>query len=166
MFDFFMPKNKIKAHIIRDLDLKDLSILGISQINQQCKSVFEGNVLISVVTFINETIKYDEREALVLSDYFELRKCPKCNQVELFPTKLKINMYPEYLKNEESVAHDAYSEYPSKINTPTLVEAYCKSCNSAFEIRIKNKDLWIKQAKKLKDTDIIGSWDEYLLDKE
>ena len=58
-------------------------------------------------------------------------------------------MYPEYLKNEESVAHDAYSEYPSKINTPTLVEAYCKSCNSAFENKhctpilcIKTFQLW------------------------
>ena len=150
---------------MNQIPLENLEILGISQINELCKERFENEYTITRVTFLNETIKYDEREGLVLSDYFELRKCPKCKKSQLIATKMTINMFQEYLRYEERVAYNAYSEYPSKTNTPTIVEAYCKDCHSAFEIRIKNKDLWIKQAKKLKSRDLIGNWEEYLREK-
>ena len=78
---------------------------------------------------------------------------------------MRINLDTIYLKNEEEVAFDAYEEHPSRRYFPTIVDAYCNSCNTCFEIRIKNKDLWIKEAKKIKEKELITrSWEAYNVD--
>ena len=161
MFDFLIPKNKLQYHAINEIPIREFEMIGIAQINSYCSKKYENERIISVVGILNNSKKYDEKEGLILSDYFILKKCPKCKKTELIPTKLKINLFRNYLKNEEEVAWDAYSEEPSKTNTPSIVEAYCASCNSCFEIRIKSKDYWVKQVKKIKEEDLITPWEEY-----
>ena len=114
--------------------------------------------------FLNESKDFDERESLVLTDYFTLTRCPKCKQIELVPTKIRINFNSTYKKYEEEVAYDAYSERPSRVNIPSVVSAYCNNCSSCFEIRIKSNDSWIKQAKKAKKEATIVPWEEFGLD--
>jgi len=161
MFDFLIPKNKLLYHTYQELPVEEMEILGISQINPYCKKSYENEKLITVIDILNDSKKYDEKEGLILSKHFILKRCPKCKKIELVPAKIRINLYREYLRNEEEVAWDAYSEYPSKTNTPSVVEAYCKACNSCFEIRIKMKDYWVKQARKIKEEELITPWEEY-----
>ena len=161
MFGFLIPKSKLQYHTFKEIPIGELEILGISQINPYCQKNYENEKFITVVDILNGTKKCDEKEGLVLSDYFVLKRCPKCKKVTLLPVKIRINLYHDYLRNEEEVAWDAYSEHPSKTNTPSEVSAYCNSCNSCFEIRIKTKDYWVKQVKRLKDFNLITPWEEY-----
>ncbi len=161
MFDFLIPKSKLQYHTYKEVPINEFEIIGITQINPYCHTKYDNEIFITVLDFLNESKKFDEREGLVLSKYFVLKRCPKCKKLELLPVKIKVNFYREYLRNEEEVAWDAYSEHPSKTNNPSVVWAYCNACNSCFEIRIKTKDYWVKQAKKLKEDDLITPWDEY-----
>ena len=161
MFGFLIPKTKLQYYNYKEIPIEELEIIGIAQINPYCKSKYDNEKFITVVDILNSAKKCDEKEGLVLSDYFVLKRCPKCKKVELVPTKIRINLYREYLRNEEEVAWDAYSEYPSKTNTPSVVEAYCNACNTCFEIRIKSKDYWVKQTKKIKEENLITPWEEY-----
>lgn len=161
MFGFLIPKSKIQYHTLHEIPVHELEIIGISQINPYCSRKYDNEKFITVVDILNDSKKYDEKEALVLTDYFVLKRCPKCKRKELVPTKIRINMFRKYLRNEEEVAWDAYSEHPSKTNTPSVIEAYCNSCNTCYEIRIKSKDYWVKQVKKLKDENLITPWEEY-----
>lgn len=164
MFSFLTPKIKLQSWSIFEMPLEALEIYGVAQINPYCQARYENNINITVVNLLNNSEEYDEKEGLVLSKYFAIKRCPKCKRVELFPTKLKINLDSTYLKYEEEVACDAYSDIPSKTNTPSVAWAFCSSCNSGFEIRIKSKDIWVKQAKKLKDRDLIIPWEEYQIE--
>ena len=161
MFGFLIPKNKLQYHTLNEIPIEELEIIGITQINPYCRKKYENEKFITVVDILNDSKKYDEKEGIVLSDYFVIKKCPKCRKAELVPVKIRINLYREYLKNEEEIAWDAYEEHPSRINTPSEVHAYCNSCNSCFEIRIKSKDYWVKQAKKIKNDNLITPWEEY-----
>ena len=161
MFGFLIPKTKLQYHTYKEVPIGELEIIGISQINPYCRKKYDNEKFITVVDILNSSKKCDEKEGLILSDYFVLKRCPKCKKVELVPTKIKINLYREYLKYEEDVAWDAYSEHPSRTNTPSEVEAYCNACHACFEFRIKSQDYWVKQAKKLKEDDLIYSWEEY-----
>ena len=161
MFSFLIPKNKIQYYTYYEVPIEEFEIIGISQINPYCKKSYQHEKFITVVNILNSSKKCDEKEALVLSDYFIIKRCPKCKKLELVPSKITINLYKEYLRNEEEVAWDAYSEHPSKTNTPSVIMAYCNNCNSCFEIRIKTSDYWVKQVKKLKDADLITPWEEY-----
>ena len=161
MFGFLIPKNKLQLHTMKEIPIEEFEIIGISQINPYCHAKYDNEKFITVVDILNSTKKCDEKEGLVLSDYFVLKRCPKCKKLALLPVKIRINLYHDYLRNEEEVAWDAYSEHPSKTNTPSEVHAYCNSCTACFEIRIKMKDYWIKQAKKLKDSNLIAPWEEY-----
>ena len=161
MFEFLIPKSKLQYHTFQELPVEEIEILGISQINPYCKKNYDHEKFITVVDILNESRKCDEKEGLILSNYFVIKRCPKCKKVELILSKIRINMYKEYLRNEEEVAWNAYSEYPSKTNTPSVAEAFCRACNTCFEIRIKSKDCWVKQAKKLKENDLISPWEEY-----
>ena len=151
MFDFLVPKSKLRYHTFKEVPIEEFEIIGITQINPYCHIKYDNEVFITVVDLLNESKKIDEREGLVLAKHFVLKRCPKCKRLELLPVKIRVNFYREYLRNEEEVAWDAYSDHPSKTNTPSVVMAYCNHCCSCFEIRIKTKDYWIKQAKKLKD---------------
>ena len=161
MFDFLIPKSKLRLYTLKEIPIQECEIMGIAQINPYCNSKNDYEIYVTVVDLLNNSKKYDEKEGLVLSKYFVLKRCPKCKKVELIPTKLRLNFYKDYLRNEEEVAWDAYAEYPSKTNTPSIITAYCKNCSSCFEIRIKSKDYWVKQAKKLKEEDLIVPWEEY-----
>ena len=164
MFDFIMSKSKVRAHNITEVSLTGFELMGVAQVNPYCESRYEGNIYLSVVDVLYDSQKYDEKEGLITSEYFTLRKCPKCKKIELFPAKLRLNMFPDYLRHEEEVAFDAYSEYPSKINTPSVVNAFCKSCGACFEIRIKTSDLWVKEAKKIKMHELIAPWETFAIE--
>ena len=165
MLDFLIPKTKVQAYNIRELPIETFEVIGIGQINPYCKTQYDNEIFLTVVTFANESRSFDEKEGLVLAKYFTIRRCPRCKRIELVPIKIKINQDSTYIKHEEEIAYDAFEEFPSRRHFPTTVEAYCNSCSSCFEIRIKSKDVWIKEAKKIKERDLItGSWEEYNID--
>ena len=165
MLDFILPKTKVQVYRIREIPIEHFEIIGIGQINPYCRMQYDNELFVTVVNFANDSRNYDEKEGLIISDYFTVRRCPKCKKIELIPIKMKINLDDTYLKNEEEVAFDAYEEHPSRRYFPTIVDAYCNSCNSCFEIRIKNKDIWIKEAKKIKEKELITrSWQAYNVD--
>ena len=140
MFDFLIPKNKLQAYAVNEVPIEEFEIIGISQINPYCRTRYENEKFLTVVDFLYNSKNYDEKEGLVLSKYFILKRCPACKKLELTPVKMRINLYPDYLRHEEEVAWDAYSEVPSKTNTPSVVMAYCNACSACFEVRIKTKD--------------------------
>ena len=165
MLDFFVPKTKLQAHNLREIAIESVEILGIGQINPYYRGQFDDEVFLTVVNFANEESQYDEREGLVLTKFFTVKKCPRCKKVELIPTRIKINLDATYLKNEEEIAFDAFEEHPSRRHKPSVVEAYCNNCSSCFEIRIKMKDNWVKEAKKIKTRDLITQeWEKYQID--
>ena len=165
MFDFMIPKTKLRAYNIKKVPIETFQIAGIGQINPYCSYKFENEIFVTIIDIAYDSNKYDEREGMVLTKSFIAKKCPECKQIELVPTRFRINRDVTYLKYEEEVAFDAFEEHPSRRHFPTTVEAYCNNCSSCFEIRMKNKDTWIKQALKLKDRDLIsGAWEEYLAD--
>lgn len=162
MLNFLTKKTKVQSHNIKEVPIETFEVVGISQINPYFTGEFDNEIFLTVVSFLNGSKNYDEKEGMVVAKYFTTRRCPRCKQTELIPVKMRINMDSLYLKNEEEVAFDAYAQYPSRTNTPTVVSAYCNSCSSCFQMRVKNKDLWIKEAKKIKERDLIGSfWEEY-----
>jgi len=162
MLDFLIPKNKVQTYLVEQVPIENFEIIGIGQINPYCNIKYDDEVFVTVVNFANDSKNYDEKEGLVISSFFAVRKCPKCKKNTLIPVKIRINFDITYLKHEEEIAYDAFEEHPSYRHFPTTVNAYCNGCNSCFEFRIKNKDLWIKQAKKIKEKDLITrSWEEY-----
>ncbi len=163
MLDFIIPKTKVRAFDISQIPLEELQVIGISQINPYCKEKYENELFITVVSIANDSKEYDEREGLVLTNYFAERKCPKCRKVELLPVNIRINRNSNYIRNEQEAVLGNY--HSSRKNFPTTVKAFCNHCSTGFEILIKNEDLWIKQARKLKEKDLItGVWDEYQFD--
>lgn len=165
MLNFLTSKIKLQSWAIRELPIELFEVIGVGQINPYCKNQFDNEIFITVVNFSNDDKNYDEREGLILSKYFTVKKCPKCKKLELIPTKLKINMDSTYIKHEEEIAFDAFEEHPSRRHLPSLAQAFCNHCSTCFEMRIKLKDCWIKEAKKIKERDLItGSWEEYCID--
>lgn len=166
MLNFLMPKSKIQIHTIREIPLDSLEIMGVAQINPYCNySQEEPDIFFTVVSFAYGARDYDEKEGMVLSKYFTVKKCPKCKRIELIPVKMRINLDSIYQKHEEEIAYDAFEEHPSRRRFPTAVSAYCKCCSSCFEIRIKSSDCWIKEAKKIKEADLVTKeWEEYNID--
>lgn len=163
MLDIFTPKTRVQFFDIQELPIESCEIMGINQINPYYRIKTEKQEFITIVTIANDSRKYDEKEAYVLSDYFVVKKCPKCKSVTLIPTKMKINQSHDYLKNEEEIAFGDY--FDSRYNFPTRIEAYCNNCSSCFNILVKNKEPWVKEAKKLKSKDIIGGkWETYQVD--
>lgn len=163
MIDFLVPKNKIQYYNIQELPIETFEILGISQINPYCKNRSDKEAFVTLVTIANSSRDYDEKEALVLSSYFTIKKCPRCKKISLIPVKIRINQYSNYIKNEEKIAFGDY--FASRYNFPTTIDAYCNTCSSCFEYLVKNKELWIKEAKKIKEKDIIGNqWETYKID--
>ena len=165
MLDFLTPKSKIQAYGLKELPIESFEILGVDQINPYCAFEYNNEIFFTLVTFANESRKFDEKEGLIIAQYFTVKRCPRCKQKELIPTKIKLNFDETYLKHEEEVAFDAFEEFPSRRHFPSTVEAYCKNCSTCFEMRIKSKDCWVKEAKKIKESDLItGAWEEYCLD--
>ncbi len=165
MLDFLTPKTKVRAFDIMQVPLDNFQVIGISQINPYCKVKYENDIFITVVSIANDSKEYDEKEGMILTTYFSVRKCPKCSRVELLPVNMRINRDSEYLKYEEEALKRDY--HSSKKNFPTTVRAFCNHCSTGFFILIKNEDLWIKEAKKIKEKDLIlRTWDEYQFDDE
>lgn len=165
MLNFLTPKNKLQAWAIRDVAIENFEIIGIGQINPYCNLQYENEIFLTVVNFANGAKNYDEKEGLILTKYFTVKKCPKCRKTELIPVKLKINLDEIYLRHEEEIAFDAFEEHPSRRHFPSIAEAFCNHCSTCFEVRIKSKDCWIKEAKKIKERDLItDSWEEYCID--
>ncbi len=165
MLDFLLSKNRLLAHKIKEVPIQNFELLGIGSINPYYTKQTRDGIFVSLVNIANESKQYDEKEGLILTRYFTIRKCPKCRRIKLIPTKIKVNMDSTYLKYEEEIAYDAFEEHPSRRHLPSIVEAYCGHCFSCFEIRIKNCDTWVKEAKKIKSKDLIfGSWDEYCIE--
>ena len=163
MLDFLVPKNRIQYYDLREIPIETFEIMGISQINPYCKSRSDKEFFVTVVNIANDSKYYDEKEAYVLSSYFTIKRCPRCKKNTLIPTKIRINAYPNYLKNEEKIAFGDF--FASRYNFPTYIHAYCNNCTSCFEYLVKNRELWIKEAKKIKEKDIIGNeWDTYKID--
>ena len=163
MLDFLIPKNRIQYYDLEEVPIETFEILGINQINPYCKSRGDKECFITLVTIANTSKEYDEKEAMVLTSYFTVKRCPRCKKISLIPTKIKINQFPTYLKNEEKIAYGNY--FSSRYNFPTTVSAYCNSCSTCFEYLVKNRELWIKEAKKLKEKNIIGGeWETYRID--
>ena len=164
MLEFLTPKSKIQAYGIREVPIETFEIIGIGQINPYCDSQYDNEKFLTVVNIGNETRSYDEKEGLLLASHFALKKCPKCKKQFLTPVRIRINLDSVYLQHEEEIAFDAYEEHPLKRHFPSTVEAFCTHCSACFEIRIKSKDSWVKDAKKIKHKELIIGWDEYFLD--
>ena len=165
MLDFLIPKSKLQTWAIREVPIEVFDVIGIGQINPYCNKQYENEIFITVVVFANESKNFDEKEGMVLAKYFAVKKCPKCKKNELIPVKLKINMDETYLRHEEEIAYDAFEEHPSRRHFSSIAEAFCNSCSTCFEMKIKTKDCWIKEAKRIKNKNLIlGSWEEYCLD--
>ena len=165
MLNFLLPKSKVQTYDIQEIPIEHFEVLGIGQINPYCNLQYDNEIFITALSFANDSKNYDEREGLVLTKKFTVKKCPKCKKVELIPTKIKINLDSTYMCHEEEIAFDAFEEHPSRRHAPSVIEAYCNHCSSCFELRIKSKDSWVKEAKKIKERDLItGSWEEYCLD--
>ena len=163
MLNFLIPKNRLRAFDVFEENIENFKVFGISQINPYCPEKYENEIFVTVVTVANDSKDYDEKEGLILSSYFTVRKCPRCKKVELIPVEMKINRSSSYLRNEEKIAYGNYDN--SRYNFPTRIRAYCNHCSGCFDILIKNEDTWIKEAKKIKEKDLIGaSWQEYRLD--
>lgn len=165
MLDFMTPKTKLQAYTINEVPIEGFEVIGIGQINPYCINRYDNEIFITVVNFANESRSYDEKEGLVLTKYFTLKRCPKCKRTELIPVKIKINFDSVYRAHEEEIAFDAFEEYPSRRHQPSIADAFCNHCSTCFEMRIKSKDCWVKEAKKIKEKDLItGVWEEYCID--
>ncbi len=165
MLDFLIPKSKIQAYGLRELPIESFEIIGVGQVNPYCSYEYDSEIYFTVVSFAFESSKFDEKEGLVFSNYFSVKRCPRCKQKVLFPTKIKLNFDSTYIKHEEEIAYNAFEEFPSRRHFPSTVEAYCKNCSTCFEMKIKSKDCWVKEAKKIKEKDLItGFWEEYNID--
>lgn len=163
MLDILIPKTKLRAFDIIQIPLEELQVIGISQINPYYREKYDNELFVTVVSIANDSREYDEKEGLILTAYFTVRKCPKCAKVDLVPINIKINRNPNYLRNEEEAIYGNY--HTSRKNFPTIVNAFCNNCSTGFEILIKNEDLWIKEARKIKERQLItGAWEEYQLD--
>ena len=77
MLNFLTPKNKLQAWAIREVAIETFEVIGIGQINPYCTSQYENEIFITVVNFANDAKNYDEREGLILTKYFTVKKCQK-----------------------------------------------------------------------------------------
>lgn len=153
MLDFLIPKNKVRAYSIREIPIEHFEVIGIGQINPYCNLKYDNELFLTVINIAGDCKKYDEKEGIILSKQFTVRKCPECGALALVPTKIRIN-----LKNQEAPNQFEETIY----NFPSYANAYCNSCSTCFEIRIKSSDLWVKEAKKVKEKELIGGlWEEY-----
>lgn len=158
----FNLKSKILAYEINELPLEVFELIGVSQVNPYCTYRYENDIFFTLVNFAFEKKEFDEREGLVLAKYFSLRYCPKCKKLSLKPSKIKINCDREYKSNEQMFA---YEEYDEPYLAPSIAQGYCSNCSTCFEIKIKSSDLWVKEAKKIKEKDLITKyWEEYQID--
>ena len=165
MLNFLIPKTKLQAYTIREVPIELFEVIGVGQINPYCSSRFDNEIFITVVNFANDMKDYDEREGLVVSKYFTVKRCPKCKRLELIPVKIRINLDKTYIAHEEEIAYDAFEEHPSRRHFPSTVSAFCNHCSTCFETRIKSSDCWVKEAKKIKERDLINSaWEEFCVD--
>ena len=165
MFNFLVPKSKLRAYDVIEVPIETFEIVGIGQINPYCDKKYENEIFATVVNVAFDSNKYEEREAIVLTEYFAVKRCPRCKKNALIPVKLRINRDKTYLKHEEEIAYDAFEEHPSRRHFPSLANAYCNNCSSCFQIKIKSSDVWVKQALKIKSKNIITSdWEEYYID--
>lgn len=163
MLDFLAPKTKVLAFNIRQVPIQTFEMLGIGQINPHYELDYQKEIPVTIVALAHFDRKCDEKEGMILSDIFTLRRCPKCKKVELYPTKMRLNFSRQYLQDEED--YDLREVYNSKYLFPSVVNAFCSHCNTCFEIHIKRNDTWVKEAKKIKEKDLISScWEEYNLD--
>jgi len=163
MLDFLAPKTKLKAFDIIEVDIENFQVFGISQINPYCRKPFENEVFTTLVNIANDSRDYGEKEGFVLTTFFSVKKCPVCKRKTLIPVEFKINALGSYLRNEEKYAYAQF--FNSLHNFPSRARAYCNHCSSCFEVIIKNNDVWVKEAKKLKEKDLIeGEWHTYLVD--
>jgi len=163
MLDFLAPKTKVLAFNIREVPIQTFEVLGVGQINPHCELEYRNEILITLINIFHLDKKCDEKEGMVLSEKFTLRKCPKCKRIELYPVKLKLNFSKQYLQDEED--YDLREVYNSRYMFPSVASAFCKKCNSCFEVHIKKNDIWVREAKKIKEKDLITScWDEYNID--
>ena len=162
MFSFLIPKTKIQAYDIAQVPIENFEILGVTQINPHCTSDYNKEIFLTLVNLANTSKHFDEKEGLIISEYFTVKKCPKCKKISLIPVYMKLNLSPDYLKNEEdfvlNVTHYSKKTFSSKIH------AFCSSCSSCFDILIEKTDCWVKEAKKIKERELItSSWSEYRL---
>lgn len=165
MFNFLLPKSKVRAYNIRELPIENFEIIGIGEINPYCDKKYENELFVTIVNIAFDSNKYEEKEGIVLTKYFTVRKCPRCKKNELIPVRIRLNRDRTYLAHEEEIAFDAYEEHPSRRHFASIINAYCNNCSSCFQIKIKNKDQWAKEALKLKERDLINSiWEEYYID--
>ena len=77
MLSFLQPKSKLQVHTYREIPIESLRILGIAQVNPYYSEDYQSDKLITLVCFANESKDYDEKEAMVLTSYFALRRCPR-----------------------------------------------------------------------------------------
>ena len=165
MLDFLTSKKKVKAWAIKEVPIEVFEVIGIGQINPYCKNEYEDEKFITVVDIANYSNSDNEKEGLVLTKYFTVKKCPKCRKYELVPTKILMNLNSTYIKHEEEIAYEAFEEHPSKEHFLSTIEAFCNHCSTCFDIKIMMKDSWIKEAKKIKERDLITScWEDVIYD--
>lgn len=157
MLNFLIPKTQVQAFNYSKIPIEHFDVLGIGQINPYCSNRFENEIFITSVNIILGLGRYDGKEGLVLSEYFTVRKCPHCKRVKLIPTKIRINL--DQMKNDT----DFYDDFEGEMDT--AIYAYCNSCSSCFYFDIKEKDLWVKEARKLKEKSLItGKWEMYSIE--
>ena len=73
MFDFFTPKTKVRYFALREVPIEDFEVIGISQINPYCNKTYDNEIFLTVVNFANTSRRFDEKEGLILSEYFTVR---------------------------------------------------------------------------------------------
>jgi len=163
MFSFLIPKTKIQAYDIAQIPIEKVEIFGITQINPNCHSTCDKEIFLTLVNLANTSRHYDEKEGFVVSEYFTVKKCPKCRKISLLPVYMKLNLSRDYLKNEEDFVMSA--THYSKRTFSSKIHAFCSSCSSCFDILIEKNDCWVKEARKIKEYNLVmPSWSEYRVD--
>jgi len=153
MLSFLSPKTKIKYDYIKEIPIEDFEVIGIGQINPYFKRTnpqFQSENFVTVVNIFKDDKDCDEKEGLILSDYFTLRKCPNCGHIQLLPTRIRLNL-------------NNVNKYRHEFNT--MILAYCNSCSACYHLGVSKNDLWLKEAKKIKEKDLITkAWEKYCIE--
>lgn len=155
MLHFFAPKTQIKYYGFKPVPIEAFEVIGIGQINPYCNIEFDNEIFVTVVDIVENARGYDEKEGLILSEYFTVRRCPQCHRIKLIPTKIRLN----------TIDTNQYcAKYKNDVGT--YVRAYCNFCSSCFEFDIKENDLWLKETKKIKEKNLItGAWEKYDIER-
>lgn len=155
MLNFLVPKTKVRYYGARAVPIEEFEVIGIGQINPYCPTQFDNEIFITVVDVIENSKEYDEKEGLVLADYFSVRRCPKCHRLKLIPTKIRLSgQKPQFLIRKLDDFDDG-----------NVILAYCNSCSSCFEFDMKENDIWLKEARKLKEKNLLTGWDKYSIER-